>query len=108
MIRIGDHIVLGALVDDRTRCAHYHGALDVVALRFHCCGAWYPCVHCHDDVAGHDRTTWPASDGEREAALCGACGTSMTIRTYRDADACPACGAAFNPGCALHHHLYFD
>jgi uncharacterized CHY-type Zn-finger protein len=108
MIPTHGPVVLGAVVDDRTRCVHYRSELDIVALRFHCCGAWYPCVHCHDEVVGHARTVWSASDGDVEAALCGECGTTMTISAYRVAETCPSCGAGFNPGCALHHHQYFD
>lgn len=107
MIRVADHLVRGVLTDDRTRCAHHHSDLDVVALRFHCCGDWYPCAHCHDELAGHARTVWPAGDDAVEAALCGVCGATMSIAQYRQVDACAACGAAFNPRCALHHHLYF-
>ena len=36
--------VLGATVDDQTRCVHYAGPLDIVAIRFHCCGEFYPCL----------------------------------------------------------------
>jgi hypothetical protein len=33
----------------------------------------------------------------------------LTIRQYLNRQAvCPVCRARFNPGCALHHHLYFE
>lgn len=106
-LALGDILVRGAVVDAQTRCAHYASALDVVALRLHCCGEWYPCVHCHDEAATHSRTVWPRGSDDVEAAVCGVCARIMRIAEYRAADACPSCAAPFNPGCALHHPLYF-
>ncbi|BDZ38102.1 CHY zinc finger protein [Microbacterium suwonense] len=107
MIAVGGRIVRGAVVDDQTRCTHYHSDLDVVALRFRCCGDWYPCVHCHDDSVTHPRMVWEPQDGSVQAAICGVCARTMSISQYRAAAACPACGAGFNPGCVRHHELYF-
>lgn len=104
---VGDVVVRGLLVDDRTRCRHYCGPLDVIALRFACCGDWYPCHLCHAEVADHDSRVWPADARATEAVVCGMCGHLLRIEEYLDADGCTACGAAFNPGCRLHHHLYF-
>jgi uncharacterized CHY-type Zn-finger protein len=106
-VRISGLLVRGAVVDDQSRCVHYRTALDVVALRFRCCGDWYPCVHCHDETVSHPRVVWEPESGDVHAALCGACGTTMSIAHYRLSAACPACGAGFNPGCARHHALYF-
>ena len=39
--------------------------------------------------------------------LCGVCGGELTIAEYLTTDSCTRCGAAFNPGCHLHTHLYF-
>jgi uncharacterized CHY-type Zn-finger protein len=39
--------VLGGVVDDQTRCVHYHGPTDVIAMRFKCCDAYFPCLRCH-------------------------------------------------------------
>lgn len=100
-------LVRGAVVDEQTRCAHYAGPLDVIAIRFACCGDWYPCLHCHESEAGHPIRPWPAEAGSQLAVLCGACGTTLPIADYVAAAACPACEAAFNPGCALHHCIYF-
>lgn len=108
MIRVDGHLVRGSVVDAQTRCEHYRTGLDVVAMRFHCCGEWYPCVHCHDETADHPRTVWPAVQGDAQAALCGVCGRTLSIREYRVAAECPRCGASFNPRCALHHPLYFE
>jgi uncharacterized CHY-type Zn-finger protein len=41
--------------------------------------------------------------------LCGACKNQLTILQYLACGhKCPFCGAAFNPNCAGHYHLYFD
>lgn len=109
VVQVGGVDVIGVDVDRETRCRHYHGPLDIVALRFRCCGDWYPCIDCHTELAGHAAEVWPLADRDAVAALCGACGHRLTVREYLACDsACPACGAAFNPGCALHHHLYFE
>lgn len=100
--------VRGLTVDGQTRCVHYHTAYDVVAIRFFCCGEYYPCHLCHDACADHPAVPWPADRRASCAVLCGVCSTRLTIADYLTADAtCPACGAAFNPRCALHSDLYF-
>ena len=99
----------GVSVDAQTRCAHYDGPTDVVALRCGACGTYHPCHRCHAETADHESAPWPRRRFDEPAVLCGACRTTLTARAYLDADdACPACGAAFNPGCAAHHGLYFE
>ncbi|QCR18889.1 CHY zinc finger protein [Agrococcus sp. SGAir0287] len=100
--------VLGPVIDDETRCVHWSSPLDVVAIRFACCDAFYPCDACHAEAADHPATTWPADARAEVGAMCGVCGHLLTIDAYGLADACPACAAPFNPGCALHWHRYFD
>ena len=101
--------VHGVDVDPQTRCGHYHGANDVIALKFKCCDAWYPCIDCHRGVAGHAPEVWSLSERDERAVLCGVCGHALTVAAYLAcASACPQCGAAFNPACAAHHHLYFE
>ena len=101
--------VYGEGVDANTRCAHYHGAQDVVALRFKCCGRWYPCRLCHDASERHAAAVWPRHERGERAVLCGACGYRLRIAEYLSAGSkCSCCGAAFNPGCANHYHLYFE
>lgn len=107
-IEIGATSVGGLLVDSQTRCEHYHGPRDVIAIRFFCCGDWLPCHLCHEAVADHPAAAWPASSRDEEAVLCGVCGTRMRIDVYLEASGCGACGAPFNPGCRLHQHLYFS
>jgi uncharacterized CHY-type Zn-finger protein len=101
-------------------CAHWHSPLDVVAIRFHCCGRTYPCLHCHEEAEDHPVTAWPTAtvaDRAQEAVLCRSCGSWLTVGEYLDlyaasaasaGPACPHCGAPFNPGCALHSHIYFQ
>lgn len=101
--------ILGRPVDEQTRCVHYHSELDVVAIKFKCCGEFYPCHSCHDECAGHPAEQWPLDEYDEPAVLCGVCGTVLTIAEYLGADdCCPSCGAPFNPGCRLHTHLYFE
>lgn len=101
--------VLGINVDAHTRCAHYHSAVDVIAIKIRCCGEYYACIACHAALAAHAPEVWPATEWDRRAILCGVCRSELTIHAYFESGAaCPVCRAAFNPRCALHHHLYFD
>lgn len=97
-------------------CAHWRSPLDIVAIRFRCCGQTYPCLHCHDEAEDHPVTPWPtatASDRAQKAVLCRSCGAWLTVGEYLDlyaantGPACPHCAASSNPGCALHSHVYF-
>ena len=99
----------GVEVDARTGCAHYRNPRDVIALRFACCETYYPCRACHDATADHEAVVWPRARFDEPAVLCGVCRTTTSARAYlRDGSACPHCGAAFNPGCKTHRHLYFE
>ena len=100
--------VRGVVIDDQTRCVHWHGPDDVIAIRFSCCDAFYPCASCHDESAGHPIRRWPATEWDQPAILCGVCGELLTISTYLGVTGCPSCSATFNPRCSLHHHLYFE
>ncbi|AGP30329.1 hypothetical protein A606_03380 [Corynebacterium terpenotabidum Y-11] len=98
-------------------CVHWHSPLDVVAIRFHCCGRTYPCLHCHDEAENHPVSPWPTSTATQraeQAVLCRSCGEWLSIGEYLAvygraavAPACPHCAASFNPGCALHTGIYF-
>lgn len=137
----------GVDVDPETRCAHWDAPVDVVALRFGCCEAYYPCDACHDAVTDHEPEPWPRARFDEPAVLCGGCGATLTATAYLDGageaqrasgsegqspsgnraspgdgeaqsasssrakpddDACPECGAAFNPGCRAHRDRYFE
>lgn len=98
----------GVAVDGETRCRHWHSTVDVLALRFDCCGTYYPCAACHAETTDHDSERLPRDRFDERAVLCGRCHTPFSAETYLGGgDSCPSCGAAFNPGCRDHHHLYF-
>ncbi|PZR75945.1 MAG: hypothetical protein DLM73_03980 [Chthoniobacterales bacterium] len=102
-------LVLGLNVDEQTRCAHYHGEDDVIAIKFRCCGDWFPCHECHAELAGHAAVPWPKEEFDAAAILCGGCGHQLSIREYLDCNSvCLHCRRRFNPGCANHYPLYFD
>jgi uncharacterized CHY-type Zn-finger protein len=101
--------VRGVALDAETRCAHYRSALDIIAIRMRCCGVYYACRECHDELAGHAPQVWPKADWDQPAVLCGACGLELSVHGYLACESqCPACQAPFNPGCSNHHHLYFE
>jgi uncharacterized CHY-type Zn-finger protein len=101
--------VRGVEVGPETRCVHYHGPRDVIAIRFSFCDAFYPCFACHTDTTDHEARRWPADHFHTPAVLCGVCRTVLTIQQYLDAEStCPSCGAAFNPNCARHYDRYFE
>ena len=96
-------------MDPQTRCAHYHSELDIIAIRMRCCGEYYACKDCHEALAGHPIEVWPRVEWDAKAILCGACKAELTIHEYLNCGhRCPACGAAFNPGCGRHAHFYFE
>lgn len=105
--QLGSLLVRGPLFGEQTRCVHYHGERDVIAIRFRCCDRHSPCIRCHETLADHPVGRWAASERDAPAVLCGVCTQELTIAEYLPASACPRCGAGFNPGCRLHHHLYF-
>ena len=101
--------IKGKLVDEYTRCVHYHSLLDIIAIKFRCCGEYYPCHNCHSEEAAHETEVWKKSEFDTKAVLCGVCKNEMTIREYLTSSSeCPFCKAAFNPGCSNHYHLYFE
>jgi uncharacterized CHY-type Zn-finger protein len=107
-LQIGPAAVRGLALDAQSRCAHWHGPSDIVAIKFFCCGAYFACHECHAELAGHPAQVWPREQFDQLAVMCGACSHQQTIAEYLAGNpACPACGAAFNPRCALHHPLYF-
>nr|WP_041072673.1 CHY zinc finger protein [Bacillus sp. OxB-1] len=100
--------VRGIQVDEETRCVHYHTEIDRIAIKFHCCGIYYPCYECHQEIGCGQPDVWPKERFGDRAILCGACGHELTIAEYLECKSeCPQCSAPFNPGCKLHRHLYF-
>jgi len=107
-IRISGIPVRGIAADSRTGCAHYRSALDIVAIKFECCRAYYSCFYCHEAEAGHSAGIWSRAQFDEKAVLCGACGAELSIRQYLGCGAvCPNCGSSFNPRCELHYPRYF-
>jgi uncharacterized CHY-type Zn-finger protein len=101
--------VRGVDLDLQTRCGHYHGPSDIIAIKMKCCGVYYACKDCHDVLADHPIEVWPESQWTEQAILCGACGEELTIDEYMQCQyRCPACREPFNPGCGKHHHFYFQ
>ena len=106
---IGEYVVRGVDVDPETRCAHYDGDRDVIALRLGCCETFYACHACHEAVADHESQPWPRDRFAEPAVLCGVCERALSAREHLDSDhECSACGAAFNPGCRAHYDRYFE
>ena len=101
--------VKGKLVDDKTRCEHYHSPLDIIAIKFRCCGDYYPCYQCHEETTDHQPAVWKKEEWNTTAILCGVCKKELTINDYFNSNNyCPNCKSAFNPGCSKHYHLYFE
>lgn len=100
--------VFGADVDAETRCAHYRSEIDIIAIKFKCCGEWFPCYECHVEQSEHAAEVWAQTEFDARAILCGGCGHQLTINEYLNCDSvCPQCRRRFNPGCARHYDLYF-
>ena len=101
--------VHGLNLDPESRCLHYHGPTDIIAIRMRCCGFYYACKDCHLALADHPIEVWPRSHWDAAAILCGACRHELSIRDYLSSGhQCPACNAAFNPACRNHYRLYFE
>jgi uncharacterized CHY-type Zn-finger protein len=100
--------VRGVDLDPHTRCRHYHGPTDIIAVKMKCCGLYYACKDCHQELAAHPAALWPEKEWSEKAVLCGSCGAELTIHEYMQSGyQCPACSAHFNPRCQNHYHYYF-
>jgi uncharacterized CHY-type Zn-finger protein len=101
--------IKGKLIDNYSRCVHDHSSLDVIAIRFKCCGEYYPCHSCHEEEVDHEPRVWMKSEFEAKAVLCGVCKNEMSITDYLNSHHhCPFCNVSFNPNCSNHYHLYFE
>ena len=101
--------VKGTNVDAQTRCEHYHKEIDIIAIKFKCCGDWFPCFECHEENTNHQQEIWPVDEFDTKTVLCGSCGYKLSVTEYMKCDSvCPECRSLFNPGCAKHYHLYFE
>ncbi|HXO04582.1 MAG TPA: CHY zinc finger protein, partial [Candidatus Sulfotelmatobacter sp.] len=100
--------VRGVNLDAQTRCEHYHGPTDIIAIKMKCCGVYYACKDCHETLAGHPIEVWSEREWTQKAILCGACRAELTIHQYMQCESrCPTCRERFNPGCRNHYHFYF-
>jgi uncharacterized CHY-type Zn-finger protein len=100
--------VHGIGVDSETRCTHWHSPLDIIAIKFKCCGTWYSCFDCHQELAKHRAAVWLTDEFDERVILCGSCGRQFTVHEYLSCNSvCLNCESPFNPGCSRHHHLYF-
>lgn len=100
--------VYGHIVDHQTRCKHYAGAKDIIAIRFKCCNKYYPCYKCHNEFEDHPISTWKKSEYNERAILCGICKTEHSVSLYLDEGKCIHCHSEFNENCNKHYHLYFE
>lgn len=100
--------VYGPVVDEETRCVHYHTSLDIIAIKFKCCGRFYPCYKCHEESESHPIERWQQKEFIEQAILCGHCKNTLSIKEYMQSTNCPHCGAKFNSRCKAHYHIYFD
>lgn len=102
--------IKGKTIDQQSRCTHWYSERDIIAVKFACCGAYYACYSCHEELANHPAQRWSESTFEqKKVILCGVCRHEMSIREYQDSDSsCPKCNANFNPRCSLHWPLYFE
>ena len=69
--------VRGVNLDPQTRCEHYHGPTDIIAIKMKCCGVYYACKDCHNALADHQIEVWPEREWDQPAILCGACGAGV-------------------------------
>jgi uncharacterized CHY-type Zn-finger protein len=100
--------VTGVNLDSQTRCQHYQGPGDIVAIKMKCCGLYFACKDCHVALADHPIAVWPENEWQQKAILCGVCSSEFTIQQYMTSKShCPACGAQFNPRCQNHYRFYF-
>lgn len=100
--------IYGKLVDKETRCVHYHGDKDIIALQCAACLKFYPCYQCHNEEETHLFQPWLKTQFDQQAIFCGHCRTQLSIHCYLQADECPQCHHPFNPNCAKHYSLYFQ
>src|SRR5215472_17240549 len=79
---LGQIRVRGINIDSQTRCAHYHGPTDIISIKMRCCGHYFACKDCHEELARHCIEVWPVSEWEEKAIPCGICLTEMSITEY--------------------------
>ncbi|WP_297079007.1 CHY zinc finger protein [uncultured Enterococcus sp.] len=96
--------IYGTQLDEAGRCCHYQKEEDVVALKCGRCQTYYACFKCHDEWETHHFHAIDRAD--LAPVMCGACHQTLSYEQYQT-QRCPYCAHAFNPGCSLHHEIYF-
>ena len=51
--------VQGLLVDNESRCVHYHGEKDIISLQCYECKKYYACYQCHNAIETHLFSPYP-------------------------------------------------
>ncbi|XBW36752.1 hypothetical protein QEN19_002329 [Hanseniaspora menglaensis] len=111
------YTVCGFLIDQETRCKHWHSEKDIIALKFKCCpDKYYPCLSCHkekNDAAHIVLKYHLEKEKDEKLILCGKCKKELTFQEYQSKIGpntlkCPSCLSHFNPGCKLHYDMYFE
>ncbi|KAH3900132.1 Hot13p SCDLUD_003100 [Saccharomycodes ludwigii] len=102
-------LISGKLVDEKSRCIHWHGDLDIIALKFKCCpNTYYSCYTCHQELCNHKVEKYNRLDNKVNLIICGNCRKEFTFQEYVTSDyKCLNCKQKFNPGCKLHYDMYF-
>lgn len=100
--------IFGSVVDNQTRCVHYHTEKDIIAIKFKCCNRYYPCYKCHEEHADHCIERWTEDQFDELAIFCGNCHKELTIHEYMNTTSCYHCRAIFNERCANHYPIYFE
>lgn len=101
--------IRGHLVDAQSRCIHWNSPLDIIGLKFKCCHQFYACYSCHQELNGHTCQKYDLLEEPHEkVVMCGVCHHRLSFQEYSEDLSCPSCNSAFNPGCKLHYHLYFE
>jgi uncharacterized CHY-type Zn-finger protein len=104
----------GVSLTHLTQCAHYASPLDIIAIKMKCCNAFYACISCHTELAGHAVVVWGREERGEEAVYCGGCRSVLSIEEYMEGEedaggsGCGRCGARWNPGCKSHWGCYFE
>ncbi|MCS7299097.1 MAG: CHY zinc finger protein [Spirochaetia bacterium] len=106
--KIKDIPVFGVGLGSYSRCYHYNSERDIVAIKFKCCGKYYACYKCHNELEDHKIIPWDESEFSTKAVLCGICGFEMSIYEYlKSRSKCPSCSSDFNQNCKKHYSIYF-
>jgi len=74
----------GLLVDDESRCVHYHSEKDIVSPQCYECKKHYACYQCHNAMEKHVFSPYPLALSEDQPILCGICKRTMTFQKYKN------------------------